>query len=116
AGHFPDVAAVLSVRTIRMAEPEPQERAGVPARPPAAAWSALSIWCRRSHAARLLSGLSRDGDRSECRRLLAKLARAAVLAQRTAMVRLAASGAQYPGGRPELHCAERSTGARSAVR
>src|SRR5580658_4970180 len=98
-----------------MAEPEPQERAGVPARPRAAAWSALSVWCRRSHAAHLLSGLPRDGGRSECRRLLAKLARTAVLAQRTAVVRLAAVGAQYPGGRPELYRSARDTGARPAV-
>ncbi len=74
-----------------------------------------AVWDRHSHSARNLSVLPHDGGRSERGGLLAQPDRAAVLAQRPTVVRLAAPGAECPGGRPEHRRTARDTGTRPLV-
>src|SRR5260221_3427313 len=97
AGHLPDGAAVLSFGAVHLAEPCAEGNEQVPRRPFLAAWHSLSFRRARVDAALALSGLSRDGDRSESLGLRPSSLRAAVLGQRSDVVPMATA-------RPDDHC------------
>src|SRR5262245_19641717 len=90
ARRVPDVADVLPLGPVRMAEPRAQGELVVPARPPAAAWSAARSRRRFADADCALPGLSRERGRSEPGRILAAVDGTAVLAVRAAVVPMAA--------------------------
>src|SRR5580704_8351137 len=81
ARRLSDVADVLFVGPVRMAELAAQAPLGLCPRPPAPARIALCVRHPRSHANRLLSGLSGDRRQPERQRLFAALCRAAVPAE-----------------------------------
>src|SRR5258707_15236627 len=94
---LPDVADVFPFGFVRLGESNAQRGPSVPVGPVAAARLAADPGSLRLDADRPLSGLSRDRDRAERHRLLAAIHGAAVLAMRTAVVPVAAAGAQYSG-------------------
>ena len=116
AGRLSDVADVLSVRPVCLAESWCAKRNwGFLRDRVVAARPALCFRHRRGHPGGGLSRLPLDRGRSEHRRLLAQPARAAVLAEWAAVVSLAALGAEFRCRRPAFCCARRDTGARPLV-
>src|SRR3954447_9494378 len=87
-----------------MAEPQAQGQPDVPARSLVASRRAVRAGCHAVDAARPLSRLSRLGPRPELGGVLAALAGIADLAERTAMVPVAASDPQRPRCNALLAC------------
>src|SRR5262245_58149519 len=98
ARRLPDVADVLPLGPVRMAEPRAQAELAVPVGPRAAAWRAADPGGVHSDADRPLSGLSGDCRRAERERILAAMDGLTVLAVRPAVVHLAAPGIECHRG------------------
>src|SRR5579859_6105642 len=93
AGRLPDLADVLSVRAVRVAQFPAQGPARIRHRPPAAAGIAMGPYHHAVDADRVLSVLCSGGRRRRARRLFAALARTGVLAEWPTVV---------PGRAPDL--------------
>ena len=92
-----------------------KKECGILARPRPTAWPALRFRHRHCHPGGRLSRLPIDRGRSGHRGLLARPARAAVLAEWAVVVSLAALGAELYRRRTALCRARRDTGARPLV-
>ena len=96
ARRLPDVADVFFVRPVRVVEPCAQAKLGFCSRSRCSGWVFPLSLASRSHAARPLSGVSRDRRRPERRRLLcADYLALPFWPERPAVVPLAAPGAQF---------------------
>ena len=89
-----DVVHVLSVRPFRLARPRAQRQLRIPAATPASAGPAVRIGGLPDDAGRSLSGLSRHRADPGLARVLGGVARAAVLAERAAVVLVAIAGVE----------------------
>src|SRR5260370_15760977 len=98
-GRLPDLAPVLSLRAVRMAELVAQRKPHIPARPPAADRRALCLDGSLAYAARALPGLSRHLRRPGPGLVLSALAGLALLSRRPAMVPVGAAGVRFHRGR-----------------
>src|SRR5205085_1299666 len=92
ARRLSNVVVFLSVGPLRMAEPLPQRDREFSPRPHSAPRPAVRPRRGNFDAPDPLSNLSADGEQSRCPRLLAALARIAVLAVRTDVVLVAVVG------------------------